>query len=247
MKLLFIQTGEPVAEAKQEFGDFHQWFFKALNINKNQMDVYRVFEDMIFPTSMDYAGIIISGSPAMITENHSWSKKTKEWLKPYLKIKTPILGVCYGHQLLAKLLGGTVDWNPKGREIGQVSMQLTAESKNDPLLSQFYADKDSAIELFATHLQSVTYLPENVKILGQTNLDSNHCFCYDNHVWGFQFHPEFTANITKTFIQARSENIRSEGLNPERLINDISENHNGEILLQTFRDLCFNKLRTNKL
>ena len=49
-------------------------------------------------------------------------------------MKTPILGVCYGHQLLAKLLGGTVDWNPNGREIGSVSMQLTEKCQRRPFV-----------------------------------------------------------------------------------------------------------------
>ncbi len=237
-RLVLIQTGQPVQQSLDQYGDFDKWFIEALEIDKDEVDVHRVFEDLKFPEDEDLAGIIISGSPSMITENLTWSKKTKEWLKPHLEKKTPILGVCYGHQLLAKLLGGTVDWNPKGREIGQVTLCLNENTKHDLLFSEYYQRNQMSLELYASHMQSVTSLPENIKILGYTRLDSHHCFNYNDHVWGFQFHPEFTADITKSFIQARSKEIDHEGLNSKRLIEDTLENDNGKRLLLKFLEIC---------
>jgi GMP synthase (glutamine-hydrolysing) len=238
-KLVLIQTGQPVQQSLDQYGDFDKWFIAAMEIDAAQVDVHRVYEDLKFPEEQDLAGIIISGSPSMITENHTWSKKTKEWLKPHLEMQTPILGVCYGHQLLARLLGGIVDWNPKGREIGAVKMKLTENAKDDPLFAEYYATNQRSLELYASHMQSVIYLPENIKVLGKTKLDSHHCFSYNNHLWGFQFHPEFNAEITTSFLKARSEYLISEGLDYQQHLDSVKESSIGSDLLKAFKNLCY--------
>jgi GMP synthase (glutamine-hydrolysing) len=238
-KIVLIQTGQPVQQSLDQYGDFDKWFIESLQIQPEQVDVHRVFEDLRFPEDEDLAGIIISGSPSMITQNHTWSKKTKEWLKPHLDKKTPILGVCYGHQLLARLLGGTVDWNPNGREIGQVSMQLTEKAKDDKLFSEYYHSNQKTLKLYASHMQSVIYLPETINILGTTQLDSHHCFSYNNHVWGFQFHPEFNAAITRSFLKARSESIINEGLDYQGILESVEDSETGSNLLKAFKKICY--------
>ena len=237
--IAIIQTGQAIPAALEKYGDFDQWFIDGMETEKPQTKTFRVFENLTFPNIEELAGVIISGSGSMVTDELDWSEATIKWLKPIIDTGIPILVVCYGHQLLAKLLRGKVDWNPNGREIGQVNMCLTNEMYQDDLFKGFIDSATTHLEFIATHQQSVTELPSNVSLLGTTSLDPHHCFRYKNHVWGTQFHPEFTPDIICEYIHTRSDGIIKDGLNPTLLLEEIKSNINGNQLLKQFKDICF--------
>ena len=237
--IAIIQTGVPIPTVMEKHGDFDTMFIKHMQIDGLKCQTFKVFQSLKFPDTKNLAGIIISGSPSMVTEKLDWSEATIQWLQLIFKHNIPILGVCYGHQLLAKALGGQVDWNPNGRQIGSISMQLNHEAHSDPLFSNLFQHNQKTIEYYATHLQSVTKLPKDVILLGSTDIDFNHCFRYKHNIWGLQFHPEFNAKIIREYIHARSDDIIQEGLNPNEIINNIIENDNGIQLLTLFKQLCF--------
>lgn len=236
--IAIIQTGQAIPSALEKYRDFDQWFINGMDTDKTQTKTYRVFEDLIFPNTKELAGIIITGSGSMVTEELDWSEATINWLKPIIDTAVPILGVCYGHQLLAKLLGGTVDWNPNGREIGQINLCLTNETYQDDLFKELIDFNTTHLDFIATHQQSVTKLPSNVTLLGSTNLDPHHCFRYKKHIWGTQFHPEFTTDIIRDYIQARSSDIVKEGLDLKILNASIQNTNNGNLLLKQFKTIC---------
>lgn len=237
--IAIIQTGTAIKSALNKFGDFNQWFINGMDIDKDLTKTYRIYDNLEFPNPKDLAGVIITGSSAMVTDSHNWNQATQEWLKQFIDSDIPILAVCYGHQLLATLLAGTVDWNPNGREIGQVNMQVTMHIHHDKLFTGIVEPQATAVKFLASHQQSVLKLPDNVTLLGATTIDQNHCFRYKDHVWGLQFHPEFTSEIIKEYICARANDIIEDGLSPNQLLKEIEENDNGFLLLQNFRDICF--------
>lgn len=245
--IAIIQTGQPIQSALNKYGDFDAWFIKNMQIDVSSTRTYPVYKTLKFPSLDNVAGVIITGSPSMVTDEEKWSEKTIEWLKQFIHLEIPVLGVCYGHQQLAKMLGGTVGWNPNGRQIGQVEMHLTQSAKGDALLKTF-AEKDcKTTQFIATHQQSVTSLPADVTLLGSTNLDPYHCFRYKDHIWGLQFHPEFTSEIIKDYIDFRADDIQKEGLNPSEILNTFetaNNKDNGIQLLTRFKDICFNRIQT---
>lgn len=237
--IAIIQTGKPVDSALEKYGHFNQWFIKAMQIDESFTQTYVVYESLKFPDISDISGLIITGSPSMVTEKRHWSEATIKWLNQFLDNDIPVLGVCYGHQLLAKLLGGKVDWNPLGRQMGQVSVDFTDAINNDRLFQSFLSQKRS-IPFIATHQQAVTELPSEVTLLGTTELDKHHCFRYKNHMWGLQFHPEFNAAIITDYIKTRSSDLIKEGFDPQQMINNIGQDDYGSALMQSFKDLCLN-------
>jgi GMP synthase (glutamine-hydrolysing) len=236
--IAIIQTGTAIPSALEKFGDFDDWFIKGMNIDKAKTRTFRVFEKPQFPDVEQLGGIIITGSSSMVTDEEHWSEKTVQWLKHILELNIPTLGVCYGHQLLAKALGGSVDWNPKGRQIGQVEVDLTVGADDDVLFLSLESPENETIKLIATHQQSVLDLPKHVTILATTKLDEHHSFRYGKYIWGTQFHPEFTTDIIQEYIQARSVDLINEDINPDE-ISQMTANDNGQKILQQFRDLCF--------
>src|SRR5215468_9007901 len=119
-RLLIVQTG-----TTHLHGDYPRWFERALGI---AMPVVRAHAGERLEPALDRvrpSGIIVSGSPLSVTEKAPWMLELGEDLLRVGAAGTPVLGVCFGHQLLGRAAGGDVVQNPRGREIGTVQVQLT--------------------------------------------------------------------------------------------------------------------------
>ena len=241
--IAILQTGQPIQPARDIYGDFDELFIKSMEIDASQTKTFHIYENPTLPNPNQLMGILITGSPAMVTEGNEWCIKTQNWLKQFIDTNIPIIGVCYGHQLLAMMLGGRVSWNPRGREMGQIEMEFTENAYQDRLFSKIINRSIKNIKLQATHQQAVLELPPVAKRLGFTNLDNNHCFCAHNHIWGLQFHPEFTPEIIANYISIRQQDIKKEGLEPKTMLAEIEDINNGNEILIHFKKLCLDYAR----
>ena len=158
-----------------------------------------------------------TGSASMVSEREPWSEQTAAWLRSAVAAEVPVLGVCYGHQLLAHALGGRVDYNPNGREIGTVEMTLEPAATGDPL----FRGLGGRMHGQATHLQSVLEPPPGAEVLARTALDPYHAFRVGESAWGVQFHPEFSLAAVGAYIDARREAIRGEGGDPDAIVRGL--------------------------
>ena len=123
-----------------------------------------------------------------------------------------LLGVCYGHQLMAHALGGMVDYHPLGREVGCHQVVLAAAAKND----DFFADMPEQFGAYLTHEQSVLVPPPGATVLARSDHDAHQILRYGPKALSMQFHPEFTAQLMAACIQRRAELLAAEG-NPPNL------------------------------
>lgn len=151
--------------------------------------------------------IIITGAGAMVTDNDSWINKTSRWLAQAAKQNVSILGVCFGHQLLAHALGGKIGDNPNGVEVGSVSIRLTPEAADDALL----INTPESFTANVTHMQSVIELPQGAHLLAYSDREPVHAFRYGQQIWGIQFHPEFDGEIIKHFVRFFEPQLNKEG------------------------------------
>ena len=189
-----------------------------------------VFKQQPLPSAESLSAVVITGSPAMVSERQAWSEQTAEWLASAVDKNIPVLGVCYGHQLLAHALGGRVDANPKGRQIGTVKARLINNSAQDPLIGHLP-------EIFTaqtSHSQVVLQPPPNAERLATSPLDDNFALRFAENAWGLQFHPEFSAAVMTEYIKCRSKAIRNEGLDPEKLLSEVTDTPEACTVLQKF-------------
>ncbi len=226
---LIIETGRPLPSVKR-FGSFAHWIRVAAGLAANQYQVCRVLDDEPLPAAEHFAGALITGSGAMVTERAPWSVRTADWLRNAANTGLPLFGICYGHQLVADAFGGTVDYNPKGREMGTVKVTRRPDANDDPLFAggpqQFVAQ--------TTHLQTVLKPPPQASVLAHSALDDCQAFRVGDRVWGVQFHPEFSTTHMRGYIFARRQALAAEGSCHRKLLKGVSASAQARQVLPRF-------------
>lgn len=230
--MLIVKTGTVRTALAEVDGDFEDWIADGLG---RPVQVCSVFEGDELPAPHTTGGVVVTGSAAMVSDLEPWAEQSAGWLRDAVEAGVPILGICYGHQLLAHALGGRVGPNPRGREIGTVTIALADRTEADPLLSGLPAQ----FEVQATHMESVLELPPGAVLLASSALDPKHAFRVPNRpVWGLQFHPELSAAVTRGYIEAKRRNMQAEGLDPERLLAGVRQTRWGGDILARFAQLA---------
>src|SRR5919202_2760139 len=202
-RLLVVQTG-----TTHLHGDYPRWFERTLGF---EMPVVRAHEGEKLQAALDRVrprGIIVTGSPLSVTERAPWMLQLGEELLRAGAAGTPVLGVCFGHQLLARAAGGDVIVNPRGREIGTVRVQLTDAGRRDVLFAWARATE---IEVQATHLDAVDPLPPGATVLASNENTAAQAYRLSETVAGVQFHPELWAQAMRDLILSRRDKLAAEG------------------------------------
>lgn len=133
------------------------------------------------PDDFAFDGCVVTGSRSSVYWDDQWLPPLKEWLAAAIERAVPVLGVCYGHQLLADVIGGTVE--PIGEyELGYRTVTHTGKS---PL----FAGIDEEFLVFISHSDRVVELPSGASVLAENDYGI-HAFRYGPH-FGVQFHPEY--------------------------------------------------------
>ena len=235
-KVLIIKTGNTIPSLRAENEDFEDWFIRGTGLDSNRFVCCAVDKGESLPVIDDVAAAIVTGSPAHVTDLAPWNEIAAVYLRLLHEQQKPILGVCYGHQLLALAFGGVVGFHPKGREIGTIDVELTREAASDLLFDKM-PKKFSAQ---ASHQQSVFSLPDEAVLLAKNSFDAHHAFRLGSSTWGVQFHPEFSAHVMSSYIRERRNDIAKEGLNVEGLLARVEATPVSASLLQHFSELIKN-------
>lgn len=227
--LLIIETGQPLP-AMRRHGTFPHWIRVAAGLKQRDVETIDVEHGAPLPDARSGAGIIVTCSGAMVTDRADWSERTAAWLRDAAHAGVPMLGICYGHQLIAHALGGEVGDNPRGREMGTYTISVTEAATGDALFSAAPATFPAQ----TTHLQSVLRLPDGAVALARSALDAHHAFRWRDRVWGVQFHPEFSATHMRGYIRARSGPLYREGADPVALVAAVRAAPEARAVLQRF-------------
>ena len=111
-KLLIIKTGRAIKGIPASMQDFEHWTARAAGLSLDHCHTVTVIDGETLPEPSLCSGVVITGSAAMVSDRHAWSEYVAQWLLQAIDYRLPVLGICYGHQLLAHALGGVVDFHP---------------------------------------------------------------------------------------------------------------------------------------
>ena len=233
-QVLVIKTGTTLPALLTTQGDFDDWVIAGLGVKLDQVVVADVQSGAALPDPNNVAGVVVTGSHDMVTDHAVWSERTAAWLRSAVEQQIPVLGICYGHQLLAYALGGEVGNNPRGTETGTVEVYLNEAGSADRLLGGLA----NPLRVQVSHQQTVLTLPSGARHLAWSDRDAHQAFVVGDAAWGVQFHPEFNAAAVLAYTQADTEVLRAEGQNPDRISAQIEETRYGQEILQRFAGIA---------
>jgi GMP synthase (glutamine-hydrolysing) len=233
--ILVVKLGSTYPQLIAKQGDFDDWVIRRLNLPKEAARVVNVVAGEKLPQD-GFSGAIITGSHNMVTDKLDWSERTAEWLRWQVEKQTPILGICYGHQLLNHALGGITGANPKGREFGNQKILLNDAAKSDSL----FGSLPIAFDGHCCHAQSALKLPAGAVCLGGNSHEPNHAVRFAENCWGVQFHPEFDVEATRYYIEQHKDLLAKQRVDTKKLLDVVAPTPDSYVLISRFAKECVN-------
>jgi GMP synthase (glutamine-hydrolysing) len=191
MKIGILRAGHSPDEMKATQGNYDEMFVRLLDGNGFDFETYSVV-DGEFPAGPDDAdGWLITGSKHGAYEDHPWIAPLEDLIREIHASDKPLIGVCFGHQIIAQALGGKVIKFPGGWSIGRTE----------------YTFDGKTVALNAWHQDQVVELPQGARVVGSSDFCANAMLAYGDTVWTVQAHPEFPADFIDGLIKTRGEGV----------------------------------------
>jgi GMP synthase-like glutamine amidotransferase len=160
-----------------------QWRFTAVEVAMGD-----------FPKSVeDFDGYVITGSPSSVNDREDWIDQLMALIVELDRKRKPTVGCCFGHQAIAKALGGEVVKHPGGWGLGTA---VTAFERHEPWM----APRRDTIQLFAAHQDQVSRLPAGAVSLGGSAFCRHGSFRVGTHMFTTQYHPEMTLEFITAML-----------------------------------------------
>ncbi len=202
MKIGILQCDDVLESFQSQFGTYpgmliellshirSEWTFKQFDLRENQL-----------PSQYDeYDAYITTGSRDSVNDPLPWLPTFFNFIQTLHQQKHPCVGICFGHQAIAKALGGEVQESERGWGIGI--------SENERVLQQSWMQpKTNPLKVIVSHKEQVIQLPKNATLLYRSDFCPNYMLQVEKHFLTIQGHPEFSEEYAKTLIQHRAHKI----------------------------------------
>jgi GMP synthase (glutamine-hydrolysing) len=213
MKIGILQTGHSPDEVRDTLGNYSQMFAQLLEGQGYEYETFNVV-DGIFPEGPDVVDAwLITGSKHGVYEDHDWIPPLEQLIREIRNSGRPLIGVCFGHQIIAQALGGKVEKFKGGWAIGRQNYQVNNET----------------ISLNAWHQDQVVSLPEGARVIASNDFCENAGLMIGDSIMTIQPHPEFTAPMIQALID-----FRGRGHVPDDLIAKAEQDLNQNVDTQKF-------------
>ncbi|MEX0741377.1 MAG: glutamine amidotransferase [Phycisphaeraceae bacterium] len=232
---LYMLTGHISEPGRSVDGDYPARFDRLFGLTPEARIVCDVAAGETPPNPAALGAVVVSGSTAMVTEKRLWMKQAGAWLAEAVhQGACPILAICFGHQLLARALGGRVGPLPTGPEYGTTRIHRTPAGGADPL----FAALPEPHWQQQIHTQAVLEPPPDATVLAETRHDSFAAMRFGKLAWGVQFHPETTARGMVDVMAARRTRLVEAGVDVDRLTSRVVDHGHGGMVAAAFRRIA---------
>ena len=193
MKIAILETGRPPGELAETFGDYPTMFARMLG-PEFETRSYDVAVGELPNEPEEHGAYLITGSPAGVYDPLPWIEPLSEFIRSTKGSR--MVGVCFGHQVMAQALGGQVEKSDKGWGAGLHRYLIV---RREP-----WFDGGDSIAVPASHQDQVVVQPPNTEIVAQSAFTPFAALAWtDRPAISFQFHPEFSPDFAKALIEKR--------------------------------------------
>ncbi|KQW43971.1 hypothetical protein ASC77_21495 [Nocardioides sp. Root1257] len=185
------------------------------------LDVWRPYAEGAgeLPGPASYDGLLVLGGPMGADDDakHGWLGPVKELLREVRGSGLPTLGICLGHQLIASALGGRVERNPRGQQVGLLDVGWTDAAAADPLLGPLATPRRGV----QWNDDLVTALPAGATLLAETAYGEVQAVGYGPAMWGVQLHPEVDAAGLRPWADEDRGSHETRGIDTDAVLREI--------------------------
>ena len=226
-KLLFLANGpqqRSVARLDERFADW------GLHVEPSW-----AYHDEFPQTLTGYDGIFLSGSPHGAYEDIPFIRREHALIADAARLEIPMLGVCFGSQILASALCGRDQvFRRETCEIGYKSLPVSNAAANDPVCGAL----SRHVHMFVWHNDEIRAGHEDMTVIATSDACPNHIWRYrDQHIWGIQGHPEITRAQALVWFEEHRERMTRDGADVDRLKAQAVEAEQAKTLLERFAAL----------
>ncbi|MEO5807391.1 glutamine amidotransferase-related protein [Devosia sp.] len=210
MKLTIIQTGDVPLPLRGDFGPYPQMFERMLDGTGESFayEVVRAHDGEPLPDPATLGGILITGSAAGVYDDLPWLEPLRGFIRDAYAKNTSMLGICFGHQIMADALGGDVRKSEKGWGLGRHAYAV----KGRPA---FMSGAKETLAVACSHQDQVIVAPKVAEVILASDFTPNAGLMYQNgKALSFQPHPEFADDYTAALAELRR------GKAPDALVNE---------------------------
>ena len=198
MKLTLIQPTDVPEPLRQRFGPYDAMFKRMFEREGFAFETVRLADGAPLPDPTALDAVLITGSSAGVYDNHlSWMEPLRQFIRAAYAAKTPMVGICFGHQIMADALGGDVRKSEKGWGLGRHVYVVT---QRPPSIGGDLPE----FAISCSHQDQVIVPPDEAEIFMASDFTPNAGLVYRNGAAiSLQPHPEFSDDYTVALAEMR--------------------------------------------
>jgi GMP synthase-like glutamine amidotransferase len=222
MKLAVLETGVPPGTLAAQFGDYGQMFHRLLG-GEFTMKTFDAQAGELPSDPGAHHAYLITGSPAGVYDPLPWIAPLMDFIRAAKDSR--MVGVCFGHQVMAEALGGRVEKSPKGWGAGLHRYRVVG--------SEPWINGEASVAIPASHQDQVVVQPPATQLIAESDFTPYAALAWmDRPAISFQFHPEFSPAFAKALIEKRYDRVN----NPDQAIASLDAPNDTAVVGGWIRD-----------
>ena len=197
MRIGLLQAGRVNERIVEQFGEYPGMVETLLGFSGDELEFrnWRLLDGELPHSPRETDGWIISGSRHAVYDDLPWIPATRQFLRNSFDAGIPVVGICFGHQLLAEALGGRVEKSQRGWGIGVQSYEVLARPR-------WMSDASETVSFQSIHQDQIVELPPETEVIAGSEFCPYGMVAYGDFGFSVQAHPEFTREFSRALLEA---------------------------------------------